>query len=204
MLLLFAAALVGLAAGWLRAKSQHRPYLTFSLQHPWLVFLAFVPQWLAFGLPATREWLPTSWASAALIVTQIILLVFVWLNRSHPAFWLLGLGLIINFLVIMSNGGLMPISPASVQFLFPTAPAGSWEIGNRLGTGKDIVLTVEQTRFWFLSDRFLVSIMGYRTAFSFGDVLVASGALWLLWALGGDPARKGEKVPWLLVFKKAI
>jgi len=203
MVLLFAAALVGLVAGWLRARFQHRPYMTFPLQDAWLVFLAFLMQWLAFNLPMTREITPTRWASAALIFSQILLVVFVWFNRSRPAFWLLGLGLILNFMVIAANDGFMPISPVAVQHLFPTAPAGSWEIGQRLGTGRDIVLTIDQTRFWFLSDRFLSSILNYRTAFSLGDVAIAAGAGWLLWALGGNPDQKGEKVLWLLVSRKA-
>jgi hypothetical protein len=203
MPLLLAAALVGLAAGWLRARSQRRPYLTVTLRHPWLVFLAFLPQWLAFGLQATREHISTPWASAALISSQILLLIFVWFNRSHPAFWLLGLGLIFNFCVIVLNGGLMPISPETVHRLYPTALASEWQIGSRLGTGKDIVLAVEQTRLWFLSDRFLTPpVLNYQAAFSLGDVLIALGACWLLYAPGKAPEREGE-VSWLLVSRKA-
>ena len=203
MALLFAAALVGLIAGWLRSRAQHHSYMTFTLQHSWLVFVAFLMQWMAFTLPITREITPTRWASAALVFSQILLLVFVWFNRSRPAIWLLGLGLFLNFMVIAVNDGFMPISPTAVTHLFPNAPAGSWEIGQQLGTGRDVVLTVDQTRLWFFSDRFLSSILDYRTAFSLGDVAIAAGAMGLLWELGGNPDHKGEKVLWLLVFKKA-
>jgi hypothetical protein len=113
-------------------------------------------------------------------------LVFAWLNRKQPGFWLLGGGLFLNFIVILSNGGFMPITPEAVRKIYQEAPETSWQIGNRLGNGKDIVLPAAATRLWFLSDRFLITSWTFtRVAFSLGDVLIALGAFWLLWGLGG-------------------
>ena len=53
-------------------------------------------------------------------------------------------------------------------------------MGSRLGTGKDIVLAVDQTRLWWLSDRFLLPLPGGYVAFSLGDVLIAVGAFFVL------------------------
>jgi hypothetical protein len=91
----------------------------------------------------------------------------------------LGLGLTLNLLVISLNGGLMPISPEMVG-RFELRP-DSWEIGSRLGSGKDIVLPIAETRLWILSDRFFLpmpSWAAYPVAFSLGDVLIAIGAFW--------------------------
>jgi hypothetical protein len=76
-------------------------------------------------------------AAAVLVGSQVLLLVFAWLNREQPGFWLLGLGLACNLLVITLNRGLMPISPEIVTQLKSGAATRTWQVGHRLGTGKD-------------------------------------------------------------------
>ncbi len=132
--------------------------------------------------------------AVGLVVSQLLLLLFVWANRRLPGFWLLGLGLALNLLVILLNGGLMPIAPETVTYLFPEIPAEKWEPGQRLGTTKDVVLPRELTRLWFLSDWLVTpKWMPYRMAFSPGDVLIAWGAFWLLWSLGGKNQKESMK-----------
>jgi hypothetical protein len=90
----------------------------------------------------------------------------------------------------------MPITPARVEALIPNAPEGFWTVGERLGIGKDIVLPVEETRMWWLSDRFLLPAwFPYRVAFSLGDVFIFLGAFWSLWLIGGasDLARSRDR-----------
>jgi uncharacterized membrane protein YeaQ/YmgE (transglycosylase-associated protein family) len=185
-MLLAIAVFAGLLAGLLRAWLSKRQYEIPQIRHIWLVLIAFLPQWFTFYWSVTRRSIPDQWAVAALIGSQILLLIFIWRNsyqqryRNRLAFWLLGLGLVFNLTVILLNGGLMPISPASVSRLVPDALPGSWQIGSRLGTGKDIVLAVDQTRLWWLSDRFLLPLPGRDAAFSLGDVFIAAGAFFML------------------------
>src|SRR4030042_1190808 len=110
MILLIAVAL-GLICGFLRARLSHRPYQAVEIRHAWLVFAAYMPQFFAFYLPSTRSVFPSNWAALVLVGSQIILLLFAWLNRRLPGFRLLGLGLFANLLVISLNGGLMPLMP---------------------------------------------------------------------------------------------
>ena len=185
--ILLLAVIAGLLAGLVRAWSRKRSLSSLSLRIVWLAPLAFLPQWVAFYLPATRRLTADSAAAAALVGSQVLLLVFAWCNRDRPGFCALGIGLAMNLLVIALNGGLMPISPETVTQLRPHAPPDAWQVGSRLGTGKDIVLPVAATRLWWLSDRFLLPAgFPYRVAFSLGDVFIASGAFWLLWMLGED------------------
>ena len=183
-MILTVAVLVGLLAGLARAWSGGRRPQVPQLRLVWVVVIAFIPQWLAFHLPATRAVIPDWGAALCLTLSLSFLLLFAWVNRSHAGGIFLLLGLALNLLVIAANGGLMPISPEAVRYLAPGAPE-TWEIGSRLWGGKDVVLPVHATRLRWLSDYFLTpSWFPIRIAFSLGDLFIAGGAFWLLWSVG--------------------
>ena len=194
-MILLVAILLGLPAGLLRARAGGRSYQAFDLHLIGLVIAAFIPQLLAFNIPALGSRMPRELVSILLVGSQAMLLVFVWVNRRRPGFWLLGLGLALNFVVIVLNGGLMPISPETVQRALPSSSTVAWQVGERLGTGKDIVLPESQTVLAFLSDRFLLpDWIPYRVVFSVGDVVIAAGAFWLLWSLGSNKLYKEKQI----------
>jgi len=183
--ILLLAILVGLLAGLVRAYLAGHRYQPAPLGHIWLVLAAFLPQILAFYLPATREAIPLWLAGACLVSSQAGLLVFMWLNRKHMELWVIGGGLAANLLVIVANGGLMPITPASVAVLYPGITFDEGLIGSRLGWSKNIVLPAAGTHLAFLSDCILLpGWIPWRYAFSLGDVLIAVGVFWLLWSGG--------------------
>jgi hypothetical protein len=133
---------------------------------------------------------------AGLVSSQSILLAFAWFNRRQPGFWMLGLGLALNFIVIVSNGGLMPISSETATQITQDNLAARWEVGQRFGSSKDIVLNEADIHLGFLSDRFVLpDWVPYRVAFSMGDMLIGLGAFWMMWSLAGcqEPPARNDK-----------
>ena len=182
-----------MAAGLLLARWQHRSWTLPPLRGVWLVIVGFIPQFIAFYLPATRSRLPNLWVSVGLLGSQILLLLFCWLNLRLSGIWLLALGLALNILVIAANGGFMPISPQTASQLAPQEVVESIPLGSRVGFSKDIMLTPAQTHLEWLSDRFLLPKgLPYQAAFSLGDVVIAAGAFWLI-ASQGQPLRTTGK-----------
>jgi hypothetical protein len=179
--ILLLALLAGGLAGLAYARWQQRSYQVPTINYLWLVFVAFIPQLLAFYLPATRTWITDILAAASLLTSLVLLLVFAWTNRNLAGMWLLIAGLVLNLAVILANGGFMPISPATAAHLIPADVVEAMQVGSRFGFGKDVLLLPEDTRLAWLSDRFLLPAwFFYQVAFSMGDIFIASGIFWLL------------------------
>jgi hypothetical protein len=186
LLAVFSGLLVAIFRAQVHAQVHDRSLRVPALRHIWLVLLASLPQWIAFGLPATARQIPQQFAALALVSSQLLLLTFILLNHDQAGAWLLGFGLALNLSAIIANGGLMPISPQTVARLLPDAAPGSWQIGQRLGLDKDIILPLGQMHLPWLADRFLLPAgFPWQAAFSLGDVLIALGALKFTWAMGG-------------------
>jgi hypothetical protein len=153
-----------------------------------LVLVAFLPQFFSYYLTAIRNHIPDRWVAIGLIGSQILPLVFCWLNRRVPGVWLLALGLTLNFLVIAANGGFMPISPRTASRLVSQDFLKTVALGRRFGNGKDILLLQANTRLDWLSDRFLPPKgLPYQVTFSLGDIVIACGAFWLTSGLRKPP-----------------
>lgn len=179
MILLFAVA-AGFIFGLGRARWFGQTYQAPALKHLWLVFVSFLPQFIAIYFPSTRERISDEWASTILIASLIGLLAFAWLNRNLAGMKILFIGAVLNFTVIVANRGFMPISPQTASQLTSEEFLSDIPLGTRIGT-KDILLLPEDTRFEILADRFLTpSWFNYPVAFSLGDVFLAIGIFWLL------------------------
>jgi hypothetical protein len=185
-MVLVAAVIIGSLLGIGRAWINKQEYRVYDLKAPALVLLAFLPQFLIFYLPSTRSRIPETTASILFISSLTILIAFSLLNIRKASFWPVISGFLLNVAVILLNGGWMPISPQTAQKIMPAGSVDLLKIGQRIGYSKDILLTREETRLWFLSDRLtLPQWVNYGVAFSVGDLLLFIGIIWLLWALGG-------------------
>jgi hypothetical protein len=186
-LILLTALLAGLLAGVMSARWQKHSWTLPPLHSLWLVIIAFLPQFLALYLPVTRARIPDNLAAVGLVLSQVLLLVFCWLNRRVRGIWLLALGTALNMLVIAANGGFMPISPQTAGRLVSPEILQSIPVGSRFGY-KDILLLPAQTHLIWLSDVLLPpDWFPYQIAFSLGDICIAAGVFWLT-AMGRAPS----------------
>ena len=175
-MILLAALAAGLLTGLVWARWHKQPYRAPELNHLWLVFMAFLPQFTAFYLPVSGQ----SISGFLLPLSQALLLAFAWFNRRLPGMMILLIGTALNFTVIAANRGFMPISPQTAGHLVSQTVLENIQPGDRFGT-KDILLLPEDTRFEWLADRFLPPAWSaYQVAFSLGDVLIAFGIFRLL------------------------
>jgi hypothetical protein len=178
--ILLSALLAGLVVGLGWARWQGQPYRTPELRYLWLIFTAFLPQFVVIYLPTARSIFPDLIVAVILSASQIILLVFVWLNRHLFSMLIVLCGVTFNLSVMIVNGGFMPIKPQTASQLVSEDTLRNIQPGNRFGA-KDILLPQQQTRFEWLADRFLLPAwFPYQVAFSVGDVLIALGVFWLL------------------------
>ncbi len=179
-MILALAVVAGLLAGLGWARWLNRPYQPPELNFLWLVFIAFLPQFVVFYLPGTRQLISDHWVALLLPLSQALLLTFAWLNRRQPGMMILLIGTALNLTVIAANSGFMPISPQTASRLVSQEVLDDVQPGERFGT-KDILLHPQETRFEWLADRFLPPAwFTYQVAFSIGDVFIAIGVFWLL------------------------
>ncbi len=123
-----------------------------------------------------------------LIVSQLALLGLLFLNRHLPGAKLFALGLVLNTLVMVANGGWMPITPETYHFIHPERPV---ELYTRPLRSKNIILPRLDANLWLLSDLIPVSLPWYRTAMSPGDLVLILGAAQFIF---GGSIKKEEKV----------
>ena len=182
--------IVGVFAGWIIGLLIHliskRPY---HLKGTEILVDSFFSGWTTVDYisnPFNQDLIPDQLARIILIGSQLGLIIFSVMNLKHWPFWVLTVGLEMNFAVISLNGGLMPLSPENAAWLVPNAPTGSWETGQRFGVGKDIVLLPKNTNLNFFSDQFHLQLGLFKAIYSLGDVFIATGAF--LFMLGDKPS----------------
>ncbi|MFN8414211.1 MAG: DUF5317 family protein [Anaerolineales bacterium] len=167
-MILLVAVVAGMLVGLGWAANQKIKYEAPVLHHLWLIPAAFFLQ--KFAHP-TDVFLP---------ISQILFIGFAFLNRHSVGIKILMFGAVLNFLVMISNGGFMPISPETANRVVSSEVFLDFQSGTRFGV-KDILLLPEQTHFEWLADRFLPPIWSpYQVAFSLGDMFIAAGAFWML------------------------
>ena len=143
-----------------------------KIKFGWLIILAVLMQRMPFALSPPSSFVELK---KALLVLSYVLLLWVLSRNLH--LWsmrILALGTVLNFIAIVANGGLMPVSPEA-RLQAGMTPIGQPGFGKVLPEGTGVLLPVDQTNLWFLSDTIPISLVG--GVFSPGDVMIAVGLL---------------------------
>jgi len=115
------------------------------------------------------------------LLSHLLLLVFIWLNRHILGVKVIGIGLALNLLIILINGGFMPIAPETLVKINAGTVVTDWPHGIHYGFSKDIILIKETTRLWIFSDILVLPPpLPIPVAFSVGDILISIGIIALL------------------------
>jgi len=113
-------------------------------------------------------------------VSYVLLLAFIILNRRRVGFLVIGAGVLLNFLAIVTNGGLMPISPANMEKAGLGDELAKLELGDAVPFNKNVLLDESDTNLQWLTDRFTWDSPGPFPVFSIGDVIIGAGLLVVL------------------------
>jgi hypothetical protein len=170
---LFTLSVLVLAVGvaYLRGGRLHR-IAEAPLRWSWLLALGVGLQVVVdvaaargvFGDASTAGWL-------VLLASQLLVLAWVLANAQLPGTILIGIGLLMNAVVIAANGA-MPVSPGALGAIGAEATVTP--------TGKHTLLT-DETRLPWLAD--ILPLPPLRSIISVGDIVLAAGLIPMAHAL---------------------
>ena len=145
----------------------------------WLALVAFGIQLALLRLSRT-ELIPDIPLRFGIGITYLLLLVVIATNLRWVGSKLLGVGVLLNFLVMVANGGLMPLPADTLQQITAPEQVEHLDVGGHIAGSKSILLLKDDTALWWLSDVLIVPgyLPGPR-AISVGDILIALGVLWI-------------------------
>jgi hypothetical protein len=143
----------------------------------WCIPLGVILQMSALAFVRTNEEL--RWLKVTLVLgSYCFALAPVWANRERWGVRIVGLGIALNLIAILANGGLMPVSPQARELTGKQAVAPVNDVGQMVPKSKGVLLTPEQTNLYLLTD---VIALGppISKAISPGDVLIYGGVVFL-------------------------
>ncbi len=170
---LLLALLCGIIVGWTRGGSLVK-LAQLPLRCGWLILVAFSLQIFIFSPQFEGLGWSDRLGPVLYIASNLLLLLAAGLNLSLSGMKIFGLGLLLNFLVIATNGGYMPASPDD---LARAGLAYEAELLRAKGHLTNATILTSETRLPFLADvLFLPSWLPLSNVFSIGDVFIGIGA----------------------------
>jgi hypothetical protein len=171
---------LGLVLGLIRGGRMIN-LLDLPIRFTWLPLVGFGLQvFLVMFPPAGWEGVLTL-APVVVGLSYLTLLAFLLINRLIPGAKLLLIGALLNFAVMLANGGRMPVTAESLQRSGHGDRVVAFQDVLLVRGSKDVVLDQGETKLWFLSDIFgIPERFPFSASYSIGDVFIGAGALVLV------------------------
>jgi hypothetical protein len=176
MLLLY-AVILGLVAGLVSGGKFAALGSTHIRLWP-VALIGLFAQLLLFSSPLAA--VVGAWGPSLYVVSTVGVLMALVVNLRQPGFWLIILGALANFTVIVANGGQMPAAPDAWLALNGVAAVPTTDFSNSVLAGPQTVLA-------FLGDNFVLPRpMPLANVFSIGDALIGlGGAMFVFQSMHG-------------------
>jgi hypothetical protein len=146
-----------------------------SFRYGWLALVALGMQVLLTGRFLPDQLLPVALRIALLVGSHGLLLLVVAANHRVPGIPLIGLGLALNLIVMLANGGWMPVTMEALEAAQLDHLVREMAAGARVMGWKNLVLSRDESHLWILSDIIMIPFP-LRTIVSLGDIVLALGA----------------------------
>ncbi len=175
-MLLIWPVLIGLIIGFLRG-GRIAQLGRLPLKITWLIPISLVIQLLIFPLFVAQPVI--AWGTQYFhIGSYLLLVVFVVINRRVVPLVSAGIGMMANFIVIVVNGGYMPVSVTALSRMGAETVIALLQQYEYFG---NVVLMSEKTALNFLGDiLYLPPFIPFAAPFSIGDVIISIGIGWLV------------------------
>ena len=155
----------------------------------WLAFVALAVQILLIRVAGESRSLPW-WMPLAHAASYVPLLLVVLANRRTFGLPLVGIGLLMNTVVIAANGGMMPQGPETSHFRHPHAVVGDY-----LARSKTVLLPRANTTLWWLSDTIVIPSGTHLPLIaSPGDLVLGAGLAATVYGLTRPAGRRSASI----------
>jgi hypothetical protein len=172
--MLFSILIVAVIIGLIRG-GKITNMMEIKIRYPWLIFSSVMVEFGLLILMRNTTFITQPMVFAAVFIQYLLLCVFLWLNRHLPFIWLVGVGSLLNLLVIMVNKGSMPLSNAAALL-----DSNSKDLQYLLnGQFLTYHLINEKTKLWFLGDVIYIP-PPFNVFLSIGDIILFIGILLLI------------------------
>ena len=126
--------------------------------------------------PARDDARPFGLPALLILGSYALLMVTVLANWRLPGMILLGMGAALNLLVILLNGGWMPVTTEHLVAAGLLSSPAALAPGQRVPFSKDVIVASHEGHLSWLSDVFMIAKAGPLSAvFSVGDALMMVG-----------------------------
>jgi uncharacterized membrane protein YcgQ (UPF0703/DUF1980 family) len=167
--MVFDGILLAIIIGFIRGGSFKR-FADLTFKAGWIFPLLLLIQLVIFTLQNKVGWIG-EFSNLSFMVIYVIGLTFLWLNRHHPHFKAIFIGVLLNFIVMAVNGGRMPVSMEAASVIDP-----HYLEATKNALYAKHTLVTESTKLAFLGDIIPLSAPYPREqAISIGDVVMNIG-----------------------------